>query len=555
MRVYEAFVFAAFWAVSVSAQTLSSSIAGQVVDARTGAPVKGATVSGTGPFTLAVIGPHDHPAMPPAIRVDAGDRGVFSFSGLSAGSYLLTPRADGYYPFRGDGTLVAPDLTPIGEGEQIKGVVLRMERLGTIAGKVTDEKGAPLQNARIAVYRYLWGNWTPPASIGETGEAFLYTNDRGEYRAFGLVPGPLFVSASYPYREALAEAAAAPGMGHPTRYFGGAFTPAKATAVMVESGQVARADIQLTRSAAYRITGYLTDSNGALPARACVGIAPAGSLPSTHLLLGSVSTPAEGGAFAMDAIPPGEYMLAATNCEGGPANSRLGFRQIEVNGNMDGAAIRLQPVSRVTGMVSSEGCGNLSGFQLFLYSLPPSVGGARGQKVAENGAVAFDNVRTLPFQVQFRELPPGCFVKSAQYGGQDLPWLGIEPRAGAALQVVVSNRDGARLTGTVTGAAGRPVKHPLVTAIPSDGGPLAASQYEMGDTEGAFEFKALRPGEYKVAAWAENPGTIYLETVDYRLLRLHDARARVVKAAPGSQQSVRLTLITLDEMHQAMAKP
>ncbi len=539
----------------LSGQTATgSSIAGQVVDARTGAPVKGAGVSLHGPFTIPAIGPHDHVTIPPGVRATADDRGSFSFSGLAAGFYFINPSADGYAWFDGEETRVTHEHTRVGEGEQVKGVLVKMERLGTIAGRITGENGAPIQGARIAVYRYANGNWSRSSSTGQTGQGFFYADDRGEYRVFGVAPGPYVVSASYPYSQALGDAAATPGMGYPTRFSGGAIAPDKAAAVMVATGEMARADIRLTRSAAYRVSGVVQDSNGPLAGQACVGISPAGSPPSSLLLVGSIGRQDQGGGFTIDALAPGRYTLAASNCPDQPR--KLGLREINVSGNMEGVTVRLLPPNRLVGSVESDGCGSLSGIRLNLRPLPFFAGGPLLAVLTSGGEAVFENELPLPFHVEFSELPAGCYVKSVQYGGQDFPVAGAEARGGAAIQIVVSNHDAAQLTGTVINAAGHPVKFAFVAAIASDGGPLAASRVEMADAAGAYRFSALRPGEYKLTAWAEgviNPVT--LQAASPRLLRLHDAKAVTVKAAAGSPQSTQLRLITLDEIDQAIAKP
>ena len=545
---------AALWIGPAGAQSLSGSIEGQTVDRKTGAPVKGATITLAGPYAVTVIGPHDHPGTAPRAAAQTDARGQFAFHNLASGNYALQANHEEFEPVTNSESLVARELIPVSGGEQVKGIVLKLLRRGTIAGKVVNEKGQPLQDARIAVYRYVWGFWTRSAQTGETGQAFLYTNDLGEYRVFGLMHGPYVVSASYPPESVISEEQATPGMGHPTRYYGGSLSPESAQTVMVASGEVARADIQLLKSPVYRIQGEVVDSIGPIPGGACVGIVPKGSLPSSLLTVGSIWSPTQRGAFTLRGLAPGQYILTGKDC-GAWRTSGLGILPLEVAGNRDGVTIRLSPTRPVGGTVAREGCASLSGASVNLALIPVLGYGGTISAVRGDGGVTFPVVPPEPFQPYFRDLPADCYVKSVHYGGQDIPAVGSEPRDGASLDFVVSNQGVAQLSGSVVDKAGRPVRYPLVTAIPSDGGPVASARDEMGDAGGAFLLRALRPGKYKVAAWEQNPDLIDLVTMDVRVRKLFDQKAHVVKLASGPNQDTKLTLITIDEMEAARAKP
>jgi hypothetical protein len=75
----------------------------------------------------------------------------------------------------------------------------------------------------------------------------------------------------------------------------------------------------------------------------------------------------------------------------------------------------------------------------------------------------------------------------------------------------------------------------------------------VGDANGRFTFRALRPGRYKAAAWEEFLSLPLIEAGDSRLLKVFAARARTVRLARGTPRAIRLKLITTEEANQARA--
>ncbi|MHC4974844.1 MAG: carboxypeptidase regulatory-like domain-containing protein [Planctomycetota bacterium] len=98
--------------------------------------------------------------------------GRFVFAALPDGSVSVAVEAEGYPPTRR--SVVLPEATHIqfvlGPG-------------GTVVGRVTDSKGAPLADARVLL--------TTNDTTGHRGRADVRTDAAGEYRADGVRPGTL----------------------------------------------------------------------------------------------------------------------------------------------------------------------------------------------------------------------------------------------------------------------------------------------------------------------------------------------------------------------------
>jgi hypothetical protein len=540
---------AAIWILPACAQTTSGSIEGQTVNLKTGAPLRDATVTLSGPYAKGVLDP-DEPPLSPQVRVSSGDQGRFAFHNLAAGNYSISAGRAGFRSGGYSETRVARELLPVGEGQQVKDVVIKLAPLGVIACKVVDEAGVPLQNARITTYRYVNGIWMRTSQAGEPTQ-FGYTNDLGEYRAV-LPPGPFVVSAAYPFALAQLEPDITPGQGHPTTYYPNSPGPENAQTLTVVSGETVKADFTLRKAPAYRISGSLVGPDGRVWGQACPGILPKGSLPSDFLLLGSISADPQDGSFTIVAVPPGSYLLTGALCGNEPPVS--GVQELEVSGNVEGLKLHVTPARQVRGTLKLEGDANLAGATVYLLHVERFPGRAPSVAISSGSSLVFEGALSLHYVPEVRRLPLNCYVKSVRYGGQEVAATGFQPVDGASLEITVSTLGAAQLTGSVADAGGRPVRYPLVTLMPSDGGPAASAKDVMGDADGKFVFPALRPGEYRAAAWEEGLDVAQLGG-DPRILKLYRERGKVVTVQPGPPPAVALTLIGAGEVDQARGKP
>jgi hypothetical protein len=85
----------------------------------------------------------------------------------------------------------------VAEGEKLKNVVLKIERGGAIAGKITDAQGKPVIEAEIDLYR-LDENGNPQRFyFGDKYHGVYRTDDRGSYRLYGLPEGGYVFCVGY----------------------------------------------------------------------------------------------------------------------------------------------------------------------------------------------------------------------------------------------------------------------------------------------------------------------------------------------------------------------
>src|SRR3954469_25314702 len=122
------------------------------------------------------------------------DQGVFDLTELPAGRYTLTVSKTGFVSLSYGQRRPLQAGTPLqlADGQQLKGIGFQLPRGSVIGGRVLDEDGEAMPGVAVRVmrYQYLQGaRRLTPAGGGQT-------DDKGQYRVWGLMPGDYYVNAA-----------------------------------------------------------------------------------------------------------------------------------------------------------------------------------------------------------------------------------------------------------------------------------------------------------------------------------------------------------------------
>jgi protocatechuate 3,4-dioxygenase beta subunit len=178
-----------------------ATITGQVVDARTFQPLRGAIVR-----TARVAG--DNPDAPRNVGFRTGEDGKFILRGVLPGIVDFYVAKSGYTsgPFA--------SVRPAADGERIENVVLTVPPAASISGRVTDESGQPIAGARVISGKPVQLDPKNQRTFSGLAGANV-TDDDGQYWIGGLSAGEYVVSAS-PYGQVAAtQSPADPSFGQP----------------------------------------------------------------------------------------------------------------------------------------------------------------------------------------------------------------------------------------------------------------------------------------------------------------------------------------------------
>lgn len=395
-------------------------ITGQVVDATTGKPVGAVIVSISGPGISMRATPSSGPN-PSVPRVMTAGDGRFMFRDLQAGSFTITASKNGYS--EGASGRRRPGGTPqpvvITDAQPAASTSVRVWKNGAIGGTVLDEAGEPVVGLQLRALTRTTINGR--RRFMPAGPAVM-TDDRGNYRFSGLVPGEYIVAASPPPmglrlsvfgdigrggRGAgeLASAIAAggtqgalqvgdamltlgrgsaippPPVGdrlqiYPTTFHPAAHAPSQAASVTIASGEERLGvDVQLQPVPTGRISGLVTSPMGP-PATMPLALVPAGSdeIPANFAGGGTVTDST--GAFTFPAVPTGQYTLrGAGPVRSGNQLSSMGGSYwaavaVTVSGtDVDGLVVDLREMLRISGRAEFQG-GN-----------PPQLSAVRGMAI------------------------------------------------------------------------------------------------------------------------------------------------------------------------------
>jgi hypothetical protein len=174
---------------------------GQVVDASSGKPVAGSTVSinapvpapGAGGAIMGVAPAAGPPASVAPRQVLTDSQGRFLFHDLSKGRYTIRATAPGYLggmygQNRPSGTSQPLEL-PADDSKQ-GNVVVKVWKTASISGTIVDDAGEPVVGLGVNVLRRTITNGKPRLATYSTAT----TDDRGMYRSSGLPPDDYLVA-------------------------------------------------------------------------------------------------------------------------------------------------------------------------------------------------------------------------------------------------------------------------------------------------------------------------------------------------------------------------
>jgi hypothetical protein len=291
----------------------TSAITGQVIDAVTGAAIAGARVRLTAMTRRSdeEIAASNDPsqfatrARAPQAEATTDQAGRYEFSDIAAGLYLLGAQSRGYlmalYGSPGGPSQRALSPVALEAGEHLNRIDLALTPGGSVRGRVVDEAGRPLGDARvIAVTSQDAGVRMYPVLAAPTP-----TDDDGRYTIEGVPEGHFLVQA-VPRPDP-----ANPGAGSqeylPT-YYPTAADPSDAAGIVVRGVAVTSGiDITVRRKPIYSMAGTVLTAGGEILERTEVVLE---SLPPGVRY--HVGGPSLGeGAFSFERLKPGRYILWA----------------------------------------------------------------------------------------------------------------------------------------------------------------------------------------------------------------------------------------------------
>ncbi len=389
-----------------------------------------------------------------------------------------------------------------------------MTPAAVISGRVVDQDGDPIAYASVEALQY--GYQSGKKSLRQIGNA--RSDDRGEYRIFGLMPGRYYVRAQM--------RAGAAAIYAPT-FFPGQRDVAQASLLEAPAGgELHSIDIMLHQEELHNLTGKVVDGQTGQAAG------------NVYVMARTADGFANGGAqiadsFTIHGLMPGRYVLTAQESGGGAGRTA---RQVVDVGSADltGVVLTLTAGLEIAGTVrtGSEVPEDPTKIHFFLQGEDANVEG----HVNANGAFTFHNVRPDHYHLLWN-IPKGTYVKSIKLGDRLLPDDGVDLTGSPAPLAIQLATDGGRIQGVVRNSAGEPVAGAVVTMNSS-------TTYDVwtatSDDAGQYEIRDIAPGEYRVLAFDDAPQGAP-EDADFR--KAYEKSAVALQVLPSTQQKVDLVAV------------
>jgi hypothetical protein len=526
--------------------TGTAQIAGTVMTGdQTPAPIRRATVVLTGELLADKV-----------IAV-TDDSGAFAFMSLPADRYSLSVSKAGYVPMNYGSKRSGGSGTPIVViADQRATVAMRLVRGGVISGTVRDGLGRPLPDVTVTAFRYVMSFETGERTlqnltVGSAGQmvsnfapdAFpgtAMTDDRGDYRIYGLAPGEYIVSASV--RSPMASSLSSTDVHQVTAadvqraqqllrgsnlgptgeapsgnqriqgssrvdyvpvYHPGATAREEAATITLgpsEERQGVDVLIRLVRTAS--VSGVITSPNGAPIYNAQVSVMdPVAS--NTRVLRTTRSN--EDGEFVIPGVPPGRYQVQASSYPDGLS----GMTEVAIEGQDISAPFILSPGVTVSGRIVFDGKTPAPPFS----AVPPILRrqvwalGAQRFEMSPDGRFVYSSVTPGRYTLTISGRPPaGWVLRSSMVNGSDVSDIALDIKPGQNVEgaVITLTDRPAEISGVLQTAAGEPAPEYVLIVFSSDKRfwvPRSRRTRQVRpDVSGRFVARDLPAGDYLIAA-------------------------------------------------------
>ncbi|HLY60570.1 MAG TPA: carboxypeptidase-like regulatory domain-containing protein [Terriglobia bacterium] len=467
--------------------------------------------------------------------------GHFVIGEIEPGSYSLQAGGGGF-PSQIYGQQIhayRPEVISLVAGQNKKDIVFKIAPGAVIAGAVYDEEGDPVIGANVQAYTT--GGAARHGGRGGSAQ----TNDRGEYRIYGLDSGKYLLMA----------ATRGPNEGGDELYlptfYPGTSDEAQASPVEVHPGdELAAINMIMTRTRGVRVRGRVIIEGAQMPNGIYVNLSPQTTEKgfSRYFRNYGAQVLDESGDFEIVGVPPGAYIAFSS---GGDAKTRFAGRApVDVsNVDVDNVAIVLKSPAALHGRVRTESGARMNFSQLRIWLQPADnqMMGGEPAEVAADGTFVIRNLYDGNYGIVVAGHTEEFYVKSERLGGSDVLGSGLSlggTELTGMLEIELSGNGGA-VSGTAMHDQA-PASGAIIALVPEPPNRKRDDLYDVKftDQSGKFNMTGLAPGDYKLFAWDSSVG---VDPHDPDSLKAYEDKGQSVHVEEKRQQAVQLELISSTE--------
>ena len=525
-------------------------VEGKILNSMTGEPLKKAHV------TLRRMDSTTFNAPPYGAVTDAG--GHFAIVNIDPGRYHLSVERTGYA--RSENTprnlKSSPDTLTLAAAQKLADLQFKLVPQAVITGRVVDEDNEPLAGISVQCSRYSYMNGKKTL-LPSTAAS---TNDKGEYRAYGLAAGKYYVAASMRQMSMMPEirTETTPEEDYVPTYYPNSLDPGGAVQVNAVAGaETSGVDIRLLRAKTFQVAGKIMN---ALKPTAPVQInlskhdSSGAGMYNWDRTKHTMSDPK--GGFLFRGVMPGTYDVEAM--EFGEDQTRVALAQVTVgDSSIDGLQVAFVANPDVPGVLKVENApnqgqqsgsgGSAAGYHIYLQPESNIMNvGRSGGEVKDDGTFTLKNVLPMKYRVYVNPLQSDAYVKQISVGNEEAVDERVDFSAGAdgkQITVVVS-ANGGHIEGNAQDDKQQPAPHATVVLVPDRTD--ATQRYKTGSTDqnGHYVLRGIAPGKYKLYALDHiDPGAY----ADPAYMETFQGKATSLEITEGAKVTQDLALIVNED--------
>ena len=452
-------------------------------------------------------------------------RGRFAFTQIPAGEMVVTAEKYGYfdggYGQRRATGLPLPFSLPYGQA--MPNMRIEVFRGAAITGSVRDESGEPIVGAHVFAARrqYVDGEWR---FIGVDGNE---TDDRGEYRIFGLLPGEYVVTVGSMPAAPNKEYETEPSNRNLPAVFPRMFYPHARDRVIALPISLVAGDVKygvnfaLPPIRTHRISGRLIGPDAAI-ADQLVRLVPMDASWAGDETAKTYTTP--DGSYVFDEVPEGQYRIQAGNVsprtwtatagvaladEINAGRPYCGTSEVIVHGgDMTVPGIEMVQSAAIAGQIelrlTKGGPLKRPPRRIMVTVEPAAPGLSRSIQLGVRTDVpfAFSNLIPGKYFVRVDGIPSGWSLDSMEIDGADTLDNPIELKEADAIVNIAIADHGTKIIGTVRDRRMQAAQGAAVIIVP---GGVARENWSPNrvretrtSTSGVFSVEGLPAGEYLI---------------------------------------------------------
>jgi hypothetical protein len=481
-------------------------ISGTVVSALDGAPLGKARVS---------LVDTANPAN--AAWIITSENGRFSFESIPAGKYAVEGERRGFLSANYEQHEQFSTAIVTGPGLNTENLVLRLTPMARLGGRVIDESGDPIRNARVS----LWMEDHRGGLTRITRAGMDSTDDQGTYEFAAMGPGNYFVSAAARPWYAVHPTSAVPeGASHsssgvlrgldvtyPTTFFNGATDADSATPIHVAGGDRVQADLHLSPVQSLHLLVHV-------PAEGQQGVAYGFTGFQKRVFdsvetLSTEMTPISPGVYELTGVPAGKYTM---QLHGG--NTGRPRQSGEVDLQKDGQELDTatsEPAASVKFSVKMPRNEPIpKGMFLALRDGKQRI--LANTQVDAAGQGLFEDVAAGTYTMLVGADSKRYSIVRMDSQGVAVAGHELHVTAGASVELTVDLAEGVVSVYGFAKRGGRPMAGIMIALIPKDPeSHLDMFRRDQSDSDGSFVLPGVIPGSYTLVAVEDAWGFPWLQ--------------------------------------------